>query len=106
MSRPMLRTLIRTVMTINTALCLAFLLIGCAGHGNPPGPDAIPPKAPSPIICEPADPEPTPAGGIVRPITAEEIDLTDRFLDAEIDVRRWGREGWRRLAVARDQFCR
>jgi hypothetical protein len=87
---------------------LALALAGCARGPDmpPPGVKRPAPAAPDPRICAPIEGEPAPDGGIVQPVTAEQRRAVERFLDAEIDVRSWGRRGWGRASLARDQFCR
>jgi hypothetical protein len=103
--RPALRAYIRAVTAVNIALMSAYLLAGCAHDQGPTQVITIPAKAPPPILCQPIPPEPEPAGAIVRPITPQEIEAHDRFMDAEIDVRLWGRSGWARALKARETYC-
>lgn len=107
MSRRLLRAYIRAVTAVNIALMSAYLLTGCAHDGvGTTDVITIPAKSPPPILCQPIPPEPEPAGAIVRPITPQEIEAHDRFMDAEIDVRLWGRDGWSRARTARDTYCK
>lgn len=85
---------------------LGLLLSGCGGiPKDPPAAPTPAPKRPPPALCQPIEPEPDVAGGIVQPITPEERDLTARFLQAELSSRLWGRRGWDRAAQARDHLC-
>lgn len=82
----------------------AFLYTSACTH-NAPLAQTPAPIRPPPSLCAPIEPEPDPQGSIVRPITAEEIEATDRFLDGEIELRGWGARGWHRATVAKAFNC-
>jgi hypothetical protein len=92
---------VRVVLGSAAALCVS----ACAHDNGPPAIQPTP-KRPDPTICAPIPPEPEPAGSLVRPITEAEIQGFDRFLDAEIGVRLWGRGLERRAVKAQDILCK
>lgn len=84
----------------------ALLLAACATTGKvAPGVEPAKPVGPDPIICASLEDEPKPDGGIVRPVGPAATAATERFMDAEIDTRQWGRRGWFRARVAQEQLC-
>lgn len=86
-------------------LALGLLLSGCAHDQGPPVAPSPTPRAPPPALCQPIEPEPDVAGGIVQPITPEERDLTARFLQAELSRVLWGRGMRDRAVLAKDTYC-
>lgn len=87
------------------ATCAVFALVGCA-HKAPPPPPQVTPVRPPPILCLPIPGEPEPQGGVIRPITPQEIDAFDRLVDYELNLKLYAREGWGRAKVAKDTYCR
>ncbi len=54
-----------------------------------------------PRLLSPIKAEPPVQGTIVQPATDQERADTAAFLQGEAAARDWGREGWRRAAIAK-----
>jgi hypothetical protein len=91
-------------LLIISAAALALAGCGTALKTAPAAQPASPVK-PDPRICADIEDEPKPDGGFPRPISPAAIAAVDRFNDAELDMRQWGRRGWGRAKIAKDQFC-
>jgi hypothetical protein len=85
--------------------CAVFALVGCA-HDNAPAPGGPAPKGPDPRICAAIEKEPGVKGDLVQPATDEERADLEAFLSGEWAARDWGRCGWGRAKIAKDQYCR
>ncbi len=86
------------VMLLTTA---AILLTSCASAPQPPPPIA----KPDPRICAPIEPAPPIQGGIVQPVTQEQVDAVTEFLRGSADLWFWGNRGWARAELAKTQYC-
>jgi len=87
-------------------ICLAVLVLASCADNPKPGPIAQPaPRAVDPRLCADLEPEPAVQGSLVQPVTAEEQEAVQRFLEAELDVRSWGLRGWQRADIAKTTLC-
>jgi hypothetical protein len=79
-----------------------IMLTGCA-HDRATIP---PPLAkPDPRICAPIEAPPPIQGGIVQPVTQEQVDAVTEFLRGEADLFSWGGRGWTRAELAKTRYC-
>lgn len=82
------------------------LVFGCSSAPRiAPGVEPATPVRTDPRLCEPLEDEPKIEGSIVKPMTPEGVEGLQRFMDAEIGSRIWGRRGWSRAKLARDTLC-
>lgn len=84
---------------------MILALTACASDPKPAPAIQPRPAAPDPRICDDIEPEPELVGGLPQPVTPEERDAVQAFFKGERDLLFWGRHGWLRATLARDQYC-
>lgn len=80
----------------------SLALAACASAPQPPPPIA----KPDPRICAPIEDPPPIQGGIVQPVTQEQVDAVTEFLRGEADLFSWGGRGWTRAELAKSAYCK
>lgn len=96
------------IRALAISVTLASLsLAACADHPKPaPGVEQPKPPAPDPRLCTPIEPAPAVQGGLIQPVTQEQRDAVQAFLNGELDLWGWGVRGWGRAKIAKDAYCR
>lgn len=94
---------LRIVALVVLVLVATTVLSACATNDDPPPPKPTP--APDPRICAPLESPPPIQGGIVQPVTQEQVDAVTEFLRGEADLFSWGGRGWTRAGLAKDRYC-